>query len=129
MSKQDILGLAQRYRVAVVPIEKAATIEKATTVENGKAAETAAARTETRTETREFIGYVRIIDLAVSDSPDVEPILPLMTISNTATRLGAVMAMQSAHEELALVVNAQGQTIGIATLDQLREPLFRAAGT
>jgi CBS domain containing-hemolysin-like protein len=119
MTKQEILGLAHRYRVAFVPIEKADSQPDASKTD-------LRARRGTP-EPREFIGYVRVIDLAVNDSPEVSPVLPLLKINDTATRLAAVMAMQSAQEEMALVVNAQGQTVGIVTADQLREPLFRAA--
>lgn len=118
MTKHDILGLAQRYHVAIVPIEKTA-------------APTDDSKPDGRRrlgdpEMREFVGYVRVVDLAVSESLDVSPIHPLLKINDTATRLAAVMALQSAQEEVAVVVNAQGQTVGIVTADQLREPLFRA---
>ena len=115
MTKQEILGLAHRYHVAIVPIEK---VDPSTPDLRSRPG---------TPEPREFIGYVRVIDLVVSNSPEVSPIMPLLKINDTATRLAAVMAMQSAQEEVALVVNAQRQTVGIVTADQLREPLFRAS--
>jgi len=117
MTKQEVLGLAQRYRTSIVPIEK---------TDPSIGTSTAEPRRTGQSDPREFVGYVRVFDLAVTDSPDLSPVLPLLKINNTAPCLAAVMAMQCAREEIALVVDSQGHALGIVTADQLREPLFHA---
>ncbi len=102
MSKQDVLRLARRYRISAMPVESP----------------DAAA---------ELIGYLRVIDLELSNSEGISPLRRLLTIPETASHLSALMQMQSAKESLARVVADQGQTIGIVTADRLREPLFRGA--
>ena len=68
---------------------------------------------------------MRIIDLRLSDSASVGPLRPLMELDEHDTHLAALMRMESLGESLAGVVNARGATLGIVTLDRLREPLFR----
>ncbi len=100
MSKQDVLRLAGRYRISAVPVESA---------------EPDAA----------LAGYVRVIDLGLSDSEEVGPLRHLLEISENTSHLAALTRMESAGEPLALVVDSRGETIGIVTAEQLREPLFR----
>jgi len=99
MTKQEVLRLAQRFRIAVVAVEAA----------DAKG---------------ELIGYVRVIDLGLSESDNLGPIHRLLEISEETSHVAALMRMQSANESLARVVNSQGKTLGIVAIDQLREPLF-----
>lgn len=104
MTKQDVLRLARRYRIAVVAVE--------------------AAQTE-----GELIGYLRVIDLGLSDSDDLKPMRILLEIPEETSHVAALMQMQSADESLARVVDARGKTIGIVDADRLREPLFLGGRT
>ena len=70
------------------------------------------------------IGYVRVIDLKLSDSPELGPLRPLLEIRESSTHLAALMRLESANESLARVVNARGETVGIVTTERLREPLL-----
>jgi len=101
MTKQEVLRLARRYRLSVVPVEQA-----------GRQAE--------------LIGYLRVIDLGLSDSDEPGPLRPLIEIRRDTSHVAALMQMQSGQESLARVVSAEGRTLGIVTAEQLREPLFRA---
>ncbi|HUT13563.1 MAG TPA: CNNM domain-containing protein [Thermoguttaceae bacterium] len=104
MTKQEVLGLARRYRISVVPVEQA-----------GRQAE--------------LIGYLRVIDLALSDSDEPGPLRRLIEIPRDTSHVAALMQMQSTQESLARVVTPEGKTLGIVTAEQLREPMFRAPRT
>ncbi len=99
MSKEEVLQLARRRRISVVPVESP-----------GKPAKLA--------------GYFRVIDLGLSQSEKAGPLRRFLEIEEETSQVVALMRMQSAKEDLARVVNAAGETLGIVTADQLREPLF-----
>ena len=99
MSREEVFRLASRYRLPAVTVEAA----------DGS---------------RQLIGYLRVVDLAIYEGEGLGPLLPLEMIAERTTHLAALMRMQSAKEELAAVINDQGRTIGVVTVDQLREPLF-----
>ncbi len=96
MSKQEALALAARRRTAVIPIESAGSL----------------------------VGYVRVIDLKLSDAPDLGVLRPLLQIREKCNHLAALMRLESANESLARVVNARDETLGIITTKRLREPLL-----
>ena len=100
MSKQDVLRLAGRHRISVVPVEAAGA-------------------------RGELIGYVRVIELALSRSDEVGPLHHLLEIGQQTSHVAALMQMQSSMQSLARVVNARGETVGIVAADRLREPLLR----
>jgi CBS domain containing-hemolysin-like protein len=99
MSRDEVLRLASRYRIAAVPVEAA----------DGS---------------RQLVGYVRVIDLATQADQSLGPLRPLERIGERTNHLAALMQMQSTKEELAAVVDDAGHTLGVVTVDQLREPLF-----
>ena len=100
MSKEEVRRLARRLQIPAVPVE------------------------DTGPNPR-LIGYVRLIDLGLDPSDELGPVRPLLKISHTDTHIDALMRMHSAKEDLAHVVDADGQTVGILTAQQLREPLLR----
>jgi len=97
MGKQAALRLAARSHTAVMPVADAA----------GR-----------------LIGYVRVIDLCLHDGDDLAPLRPLPALREDTTHLAALMRLESSGDSLARVVNARGETLGIVTLERLREPLF-----
>ena len=99
MSKEDILRLAKRYRIADVPVES-------TTAE------------------KELIGYLRVIDLGLDPSTEAGPPRELLRLPETDTHIGALVRLENAGESLACVVDLDGRTTGIVTAKRLREPLF-----
>jgi putative hemolysin len=99
MSKRDVLRLAERHHAAVVPVTSADA-------------------------TATLVGYVRVIDLRISASEQLSPLRTLLEVRDDSTHLAALMRMESAGEGLARVVGAQGETLGIVTIERLREPLF-----
>ncbi len=99
MSKQDVLELARRHRIAVVPVEGPKN-------------------------TAGPVGYVRVIELGLSNSEEVGPLRPLLEIPENAIHLAALTQMQSTNESLAKVVDPRGRTVGIVTADRLRKPLL-----
>ena len=100
MAKAEVLRMAERYRIAVIPVERA-------------------------DRSGELIGYLRVIDLGLSASDELGPLRPLMEIPEETSHIAALMQMQSAGESLARVVGSGGETLGSVTADRLREPPFR----
>ena len=70
------------------------------------------------------IGYVRVVDLSLHAGEDLAPVRPLPEFPEETTHLAALMRLESSGDSLARVVNARGETVGIVTLERLREPLF-----
>ena len=99
MSKPEVLRLAEASHTAIFPVESA----------DG---------------TRRLVGCVRVIDLRLSDLEALVPLRPLPEVSESSTHLATLMQLESLGESMARVVDASGQTLGIVTLDRLREPLF-----
>ena len=102
MSRQEVLRVASRFCIPVVPVESRETVG-------------------------ELVGYFRVIDLELRGTEEDSPLRRLMDIPTDTSHVAALTRMQSAGESLARVVDHQGQTVGIVTADRLREPLFRAA--
>jgi len=99
MSRDDVLRLAGRYRMPIVPIE------------SPQGPDTLA-------------GYLRVIELGISSKETLEPVHPLVEIPASTTHLDALMRLQTARESLARVVGAAGETLGVVSIDRLREPLL-----
>jgi CBS domain containing-hemolysin-like protein len=98
MNRQDVLRQAERAHTAVMPV---------------------AAETSGR-----LIGYVRVVDLSLHLGDVLSPIHPLPEIRDDVSHLAALMRLESSGDSLARVVDARGETVGIVTLERLREPLF-----
>ena len=98
MSKGAVLRFAERSHMAVLPVAGDAS---------GR-----------------LVGYVRVIELRLHEGDDLAPIRPLPEIRDDSTHLAALMRLESTGDSLARVVNARGETVGIVTLERLREPLF-----
>jgi putative hemolysin len=101
MTKEEILGLARRCRVAEVPIE-------------GPDAD------------KELTCYLRVIDLGLDPSDRLPSPRPLLSIPETDTHVAALVRMENAGESIARVVDSQGRGLGLVTAKRLREPLFHS---
>jgi CBS domain containing-hemolysin-like protein len=99
MTKEEMLQLARRHRAAAILVEDA-------------------------DDASQLAGYVRVIDLGLDDSGEAGPLRPLLTIRDTDTQLATLMRMQSAKESFARVIDAEGNTVGMVTAEQLRRPLL-----
>jgi CBS domain containing-hemolysin-like protein len=104
MTKEEVLRLAKRYRIADIPIESTGP-------------------------GRDLTGYVRVIDLVLSSSDDLGPLRPLIEIPGTANQIDAMVRMEDAGQDLARVVDEDGKTIGVLTARSLRRPLFQKPQT
>jgi len=102
MTRSEVLQVASRYRIPVVPVESPKTPGK-------------------------LIGYYRVIDLGLSRGEEIGPMRRLLDLPTHTSHVAALTQMQSAGETLAHVIDDQGETVGIVSADRLREPLFRAA--
>ncbi|MGI9519416.1 MAG: CNNM domain-containing protein [Pirellulaceae bacterium] len=76
--------------------------------------------------TGELAGYLRTIEMIVdtSNASLTTYINPLLEIPHTYSHGAAIMQMQTSGELMARVVDEQGQTLGVVTLDALTEPLL-----
>lgn len=100
MSKSEICGLASRLGLAEVPIEDG-------------------------NDSKELTAYVRVIDLALSGADEVDKVRPMMTVSAESTPIEALIRMHSQQENMARVIDAEGQTVGILYASRLRRQLLR----
>jgi putative hemolysin len=97
MGKQAVLRLAERNHAAVIPVADSRG---------------------------QLVGYVRVVDLSLRVGNELAPIHPLPEVQVESSHLAALMRLESTGDSLARVVNARGETVGIVTLERLREPLF-----
>ncbi len=99
MPKDEVLRFARRHRTPFLPVERSM-------------------------QDRELVGYVRIADLMLETSDAIRPIRPLPAIAAQETHLAALMQLHTTGEQLARVVDASGNTVGIVAIDDLHKPLF-----
>lgn len=96
-----VLRLAERHGAAVLPV-----------TDHGS---------------RELAGYVRVVDLYLSDEDTVQEVRPLVTLDRDASPIKAIMQLQSEKEELAQVLDGHGKTVGLLYATDLAESLFRVS--
>jgi len=75
-------------------------------------------------QSRELVGYVRVIDLCLSGSEMLDEVRPLLAISAAETHVGALLNMQTRRESLAKLVDSHGKVVGLVYAQSLNEPLF-----
>lgn len=80
----------------------------------------------TESKGRNLVGYVRIVDLYLEDSPTLDKVRPLLEIAAGESHIAALNRLQTEREELARVVDHNRQTIGLLFADELIAPLFRS---
>ena len=100
MSKSDVLKLAQRHRRTLLPVED---------VSAG----------------RKLVGFVRAVDLCLSDAAALPEPLPLVTLRDRQTYLSALRKFSQVEDALGHVVDDQGKTVGFVTGRELRLAMFR----
>jgi putative hemolysin len=98
---QEALAMARRYQVAALPV---ASPERPD----------------------DPIGYVRAIELGLRKGDRIGPWHRMLDVPRATTHLVALVRMQAAGESLARVVDDEGQTVGLVTMERLREPLLHA---
>lgn len=101
MSREDILGLARRYRVAEVAVEDAAT---------GK-----------------LSGYVRVVEVGLAAEGGHLPLRQLQTFNKNEISIVALTQLQSTGESMAEVVDENRETVGLLSVAALRRPFFHGA--
>lgn len=78
-------------------------------------------------ERRQFIGYVRVVDLVLSgdERVDRKRLRPLPAVPDGYTYVKAVTELQNARADMGRVVDANGKTIGFLQLEALTRPLLK----
>lgn len=74
---------------------------------------------------RDLLGYVRIADVLTNDGDWRDTKRNLIAIRHDESHLAALVRMRSRGESLAKVVDAQGRTFGVLSMEQLLSPLLR----
>ena len=100
MSREELLRLASRYRIAHIPIEKSDAKDR-------------------------WAGSIRVVDLQMHTGDDLPELAPLPVVKITQPHLEVMVEMEKATASLARVVDSSGATVGWITVAALREPLFR----
>jgi CBS domain containing-hemolysin-like protein len=78
---------------------------------------------------RNWIGYLRVLDLQMSTQPVTSLIRPLIALPDTATRLEALLALRDAGSAIAVLRNAEGDGVGMLTERSLIRHFMRPAGS
>ncbi len=102
MSKSDVLRIAQRHRRALLPVE------------------------DVRNK-RELVGYLRVMDLYLDDSPGLPEPLPMVELRENLSCLAALRRLARAEDALGHVLSADGKTVGFVTGRELRMALLRVS--
>jgi CBS domain containing-hemolysin-like protein len=102
MSKSDVLRIAQRHRLALLPVE------------------------DTRNK-RELVGYVRVMDLYLDDSAELPEPLALVQLRENLSCLSALRRLARANDAMGHVVAADGRTVGFVTGRELRMALLKVS--
>jgi CBS domain containing-hemolysin-like protein len=102
MTRNEILSLAQRQRVATILVEDS-------------------------DRKRRLQGYIRVVDLWLDNADPLSCVKPLMRINASEAHINALSKMHARGEDLAEVIDDQQRTLGILTIKNLSEPLFRGA--
>ena len=97
--KADVLRLARRQRVAVIPV--------------------------TDTDQYTLCGYVRMVDLQLADNHQIKAVLPLPKFHQSTTQIDALVTMHSQKSEMCGVTDAVGKVVGLIYLRDLVDELFR----
>ena len=102
MSKSDVLRIAQRHQRALLPVE------------------------DTRNK-RQLVGYLRMMDLYLDNSPGLPEPLPLVELPENFSCLAALRRLGQAEDALGHVVDGEGKTVGFVTGRELRMALLRVS--
>ncbi|MCA9221280.1 MAG: DUF21 domain-containing protein [Planctomycetales bacterium] len=73
---------------------------------------------------RELVGYVRLADLYLDESPLSDSIQLLPRIAPTEPVIAALIRLETSNADMGQVVDRQGKTMGIVFTRQLTVPLF-----
>jgi len=98
-AKDEVLRLAGQYRAGVMPVGGS--------------------------QRGELEGYLRVVDLYLGDEETVQTSRPLMKLDRKASPIHALVQLQSEKEELAVVVDEQGRSVGLLYADDLARSLIR----
>lgn len=101
MSKSDVLRIAQRHHRALLPVE------------------------DPRNK-RELVGYLRMMDLYLSDSPTLPEPQPMVELNENLSCLAALRELGKSDDALGHVTNKDGKTMGFVTGRELRMAFLRA---
>jgi len=101
MSKSDVLRIAQRHKRTILPVEDPQ-------------------------QKRQLVGYLRMVDLYMNDSPELPEPLPLVPLRENQSCLSALRTLSHSLDPLGHVVDDDGRTVGFITGRELRMALLRA---
>lgn len=97
-TREELLRLATRNRLAEVPIEDA--------------------------RSHELVGYVRAVDLRILPGKEL-PVRELVDVEATDPHIAALVKLHTANASMGRVLGPDHEVIGVVTSRQLRSPLFR----
>ena len=73
----------------------------------------------------QLIGYSLAVDVALGDRNAEITVRPLLELRENESLIGALRTMQTADEDIALVIGSRQQPRGVVTVDDLVDPLLR----
>ena len=100
MKKSDVLRIAQRHSRTLLPLE------------------------DTRNK-RKLVGYLRMVDLYLDDSPNLPEPKPMVELRDSQSCLSALRMLSQTEDALGHVIDEAGKTVGFVTGRELRLGLLR----
>ena len=101
MKKSDVLRIAQRHSRTLLPLE------------------------DPRNK-RKLVGYLRMVDLYLDDSPSLPEPKPMVELRSEQSCLSALRLLSLTEDALGHVIDDAGKTVGFVTGRELRLALLRA---
>ncbi len=100
MKKSDVLRIAQRHNRTLLPVE------------------------DTR-DKRKLVGYLRMVDLYLDDSPALPTPKPMVELRGNQSCLSALRMLSQTEDALGHVIDEAGKTVGFVTGRELRMGLLK----
>ncbi len=101
MKKSDVMRIAQRHARTLLPVE------------------------DTR-DKRKLVGYLRMVDLYLDDSPALPTPKPMVELHDSQSCLSALRMLGQTEDALGHVIDGSGKTVGFVTGRELRMGLLRS---
>jgi CBS domain containing-hemolysin-like protein len=76
---------------------------------------------------KEYLGYLQVVDLRLSDEEEVNDYRPVLRVGRSESFVSVLLRLQQEKEELAVVTDASGKTVGLLHARDLAQHLFREA--
>ena len=79
---------------------------------------------EAAANSKELVGYVRVIDLQRDPRAPIREVRPLTVVTANKSHIATLVEMHNASETMARIVDTSDATVGIVAIESLMAPIF-----